>query len=151
MWRTRVSRSFFIATAATILAGAACSSGTGPSGDLAAARSRWSRLAPTSYTVTVTRSCECLPGAAGLVVVSVRNGVVASRVYAHSGAPVSVEFATLFPGVDGLFELIDEAVRDGTRPLVARYHPTLGYPTRIELGDPAVDAPLYIISGLQPR
>jgi hypothetical protein len=68
-----------------------------------------------------------------------------------SGAAVTTPYVSLFPGVDGLFAIIDDAVRSGTRPLVAQYHPTLGYPTRIELGDPAVDAPVYVVSDLQPR
>jgi hypothetical protein len=61
------------------------------------------------------------------------------------------EYARIFQSVDGLFAIIDQAIRDGTRPLTVRYHPTLGYPTRIELGDPAVDAPMYLVSDFQAR
>ena len=151
MWRTRLARSVVIAVVASALTGAACSSGTAPAGELAAARSRWARSAPASYTVTIARSCECLPEMSGPVVVTVRNGVVDSRQYVGSGAAVTTPYVSLFPGVDGLFAIIDDAVRSGTRPLVAQYHPTLGYPTRIELGDPAVDAPVYVVSDLQPQ
>ena len=151
MWRTRLARSVVIAVVASALIGAACSSGTAPAGELAAARSRWARSAPASYTVTIARSCECLPEMSGPVVVTVRNGVVDSRQYVQSGAAVTTPYVSLFPGVDGLFAIIDDAVRSGTRPLVAQYHPALGYPTRIELGDPAVDAPVYVVSDLQPR
>ena len=51
----------------------------------------------------------------------------------------------------GQFAIIDGAIRNGTKPLTVEYHPTLGYPTRIALGDPAVDAPLYTITDLRPR
>jgi len=136
---------------AVLLSGGACNSGTGPAGELASARSRWSRLAPPSYTMTVSRTCECLPEMSGPVLVTVRNGVVESRQYVRSGAAVSDQYVAIFPGIDGLFAIIDDAVRNGTQPLKVEYDASLGYPTRIELGDPAVDAPVYIVSGLQPR
>jgi hypothetical protein len=85
------------------------------------------------------------------VTVVVRNGAVESRRYVSSGATVSAEYAQVFPAVEGLFTLIDDAIRNGTKPLTTQYHPTLGYPTRIALGDPAVDAPLYLVSNLTAR
>ena len=151
MWRTRIARSVAIAMVASALTGGACSSGTAPAGELEAAKSRWERSAPGSYTVTIARSCECLPEMTGPVVVTVRNGVVDSRQYVRSGAAVTTSYVSLFPGVDGLFAIIEDAIQNGTRRLVARYHPTLGYPTRIELGDPAVDAPVYVVSDLEPQ
>src|SRR6187402_1432649 len=146
MWRTRVARSVAIAVVASALTGGACSSGTAPAGELAAARAQWARRAPASYTVTIARSCECLPEMSGPVIVTVRNGVVDSRQYVRSGAAVTASYVSLFPGVDGLFAIIEDAVQNRTSPLVVQYHPTLGYPTRIELGDPAVDAPVYVVS-----
>ena len=106
MWRTRIARSVAIAMVASALTGGACSSGTAPAGELSAARSRWERSAPASYTVTIARSCECLPEMTGPVVVTVRNGVVDSRQYVRSGATVTTSYVSLFPGVDGLFAII---------------------------------------------
>ena len=131
---------------------AACSSGsTGPSDSLAAARARWARNAPTAYSYTIQRSCECLAESAGPVTVVVRNGTVESRQYVSSGASVTAEYAPIFPAVEGLFTIIDDAIKNGTKPLTTQYDPTLGYPTRIALGDPAVDAPLYLVSNLTAR
>ena len=87
----------------------------------------------------------------GPVTVSVRNGVVESQQYVSSGATVAAQYAAIFPAVEGLFEIIDDAIRNDTKPLTIQYDPTLGYPTRIALGDPAVDAPLYIVSDLRAR
>jgi hypothetical protein len=138
--------------AAVLLSGAACNSGsTAPADDLSAARTRWSRSAPAAYSYTIRRSCECLPESSGPVIVTVRNGVVESRQYTPSGAAVAAQYAEIFPAVEGLFAIIDGAIRNGTKPLTVDYHPTLGYPTRIALGDPAVDAPLYLITDLRPR
>jgi hypothetical protein len=88
---------------------------------------------------------------AGPVTVLVRNGAVESRQYMSSGANVSAQYAQIFPAVEGLFSMIDDAIKAGTKPLTTQYDPTLGYPTRIALGDPAVDAPLYIVSDLRAR
>ena len=151
MWRKRFSVSVGLATTVVALTAAACGSGTAPSEELTAARSKWQRTGPASYTVTIRISCECTAEMAGPVVVTVRNGAVESRMYVPSGAAVSAQYVGSFPAVEGLFGLIEKAMRDGTKPLVAQYHPALGYPTRIELGDPAIDAPMYLVSDLQPR
>jgi len=87
----------------------------------------------------------------GPVVVVVRNKIVESRRYVRSGAAVAPTYDELFPTIDGLFAIIDAAVRDGTRPLDVRYDPTHGYPTRIALGDPALDNPVYSVSELRPQ
>ena len=136
---------------AVVLSAAACASSTGPSEELAAARSKWGRNGPASYTMTIRVVCECTPEMAGPVVVSVRNGAVESRTYVPASRPVSTEYIASFPTVDGLFGLVENAIRTGTKPLVAQYDASLGYPTRIELGDPAVDAPMYLISEFQAR
>ena len=140
-----------IAFAGLVLLAACGSSSTGPADSLAAARARWVRNAPASYSFTIRRSCECLAETAGPVTVVVRNGAVESRQYVSSGSSVAAQYAQIFPAVEGLFAIIDDAIKNGTKPLTTQYDPTLGYPTRIALGDPAVDAPLYLVSNLTPR
>ena len=138
-----------IALASLFLLAGCGSSSTGPADSLAAARARWARNAPTAYSYTIQRSCECLAETAGPVTVVVRSGAVESRQYVSSGGSVAAQYAPIFPAVEGLFAIIDNAIKNGTKPLTTQYDPTLGYPTRIALGDPAVDAPLYIVSNLR--
>ena len=139
-------------SASVLLTAPACNSGgTAPGDDLSAARARWARGAPAAYSYTIRRSCECVAESSGPVVVTVRNGVVESRQYTQSGTAVAAEYAEIFPAVEGLFVIVEGAIRNGTKPLTVDYHPTLGYPTRIALGDPAVDAPLYTMTDLRPR
>ena len=140
-----------MAFAGLVLLAACSSSSTGPADSLAAARARWARGAPTAYSYTIQRSCECLAETAGPVTVVVRNGAVESRQYVSSGASVASQYASIFPSVEGLFTIIDDAIKNGTKPLTTQYDATLGYPTRIALGDPAVDAPLYLVSNLTAR
>ena len=151
MWRKRLSVSCAAAALVMVLGAAACGSSTAPSDDLAAARSKWSRLGPPSYTMTIRVVCECTAEMAGPVVVEVKNGSVASRTYVPAGRPVSAEYFASFPTVEGLFALVENAIRADTKPLVAQYDSALGYPTRIELGDPAIDAPMYVVSDFQVR
>jgi hypothetical protein len=138
--------------ALTLLLGiAGCSAtATSPAAGLEAARARWAHLGPAAYTVTMARSCECLPEMSGPVVVVVRNGTVTSQHYVQSGAAVGPQYAALFPAVEGLFEIIDAGIRDGVLSLDARYDAGLGYPTRIAVGDPSRDAPVYSVSELRP-
>ena len=148
------SASSLVATlaAAVLLSGAACNSGsTAPVNTLAAARARWALVGPAAYSYTIQRSCECTVETSGPVIVTVRTGVVESRQYTQSGAAVSPQFIEIFPAVEGLFAIIDTAIRNGTKPLTVLYDPALGYPTRIALGDPAVDAPLYLVRDLRAR
>jgi hypothetical protein len=86
------------------------------------------------------RSCECLPEMAGPVTVAVRNDSVVSRYYVYSGDAVDSRYDSTFPAVEGLFDIIDAAIRAGTRPLHVRYDRELGYPTFIDMGDHSIDA-----------
>jgi hypothetical protein len=137
----------FLVTLVTLVA---CKSTTTPQGGLAAARARWAARGPASYAVTVTRSCECIPEASGSVRVTVRSKAVESRVYTSSGAAVTAQYASVFPSVEELFVMIDAAIRRGADVQV-KYDPTLGYPTRFAEGDPAVDAPLWVLSEFEAR
>lgn len=123
----------------TLGVGACKSTVTGPKSELEEARARWSMVAPVAYTVVVSRSCECLPAAVGPVLVTVRNGVAQSRLYTQTGAPVVSTRDDQFPTVEGLFAIIDSAIRDGIQPMDVTYDPTFGYPTRMYIGDTSAD------------
>lgn len=137
-------------TALLLVAAVACKSTTTPQGGLASARARWAARGPDSYAVTVTRSCECMPEASGSVRVTVRSKAVESRIYTSSGVAVTAQHASAFPSVEELFVMIDEAIRRGAS-IEVKYDPTLGYPTRFTDGDPAVDAPLWVLSEFEAR
>jgi hypothetical protein len=120
------------------LAAAACASATGPGEALAAARARWAAHRPGAYRVTVSRSCECLAETTGPVVVTVRDGAIASRHYARDGTDVPARFAGYFPDVDGLFALVDSARARRPHALDVVYDPVAGYPHRVSIDYDAV-------------
>ena len=124
------ARGLLLACACSIAT--ACSSPTGLSRDLADARARWSDAAIMSYQVTVYRDCgECPVGARRAVIVTVRNGVVASRRYADTGELVPATSASIFPSVDEMFGVIDGAIGSRAYKLDAQYDPTLGFPSSV--------------------
>ncbi|HJU73950.1 MAG TPA: DUF6174 domain-containing protein [Gemmatimonadaceae bacterium] len=110
-----------------------CVDATSPDSELEAARRRWADSGPTSYAITISRSCECTPEMTGPVVVSVRNRVVESRTYTRTGTAVASGSIELFPSVEGLFRLIADAIAQRAASLVVRYDPTLGHPIVISI------------------
>jgi hypothetical protein len=119
-----------LAAAATL---AACDGPTAPERKLQAARLKWEHTRPAAYTITVARYCFCAQEGSGPVIVSVRDGVVESRTYVKSGASVAPTDADYFPTVDGLFELIEDARRQGADTIDASYDPARGFPVVISI------------------
>lgn len=136
-----------------LLLGAACTVySTGPLAGLDSARARWVRHEPAAYSITMRRSCECLPEMSGPVVVTVRSGTVTSRQYTTSGAAVDARYAALFPAVEGLFAIIEAEIRAGTRPLDVQYDAARGYPIHIAAGNLSNDAGvIYTVTDLHPE
>jgi hypothetical protein len=110
--------------AATITA---CNGLLSPTEELSGARRRWADKGPAIYSIDLFRSCECTPEMSGPVVVSVQNGAVQSRAY-RTGVIVPPNMAPLFPGIEGLFDLIADARRRNAHRLEVRYDRELGYP-----------------------
>jgi hypothetical protein len=144
----RSSRFAFVVSVAIALS--ACGSATGPAAGLGA-RATWEIRGPASYSYQLFRSCECTPAMGGPVVVEVRNGVVESRHYVSTGASVDTAYAARFPTVEGLFTIVEQAANAGVSPVVVSYDATLGYPKRIQIGDPAVDGPVLTVSEFVAR
>ena len=136
-----------------LVATAACRSGTGPDRRLVVALARWAEQSPASYRITVSRSCECLSEMSGPVVVAVSNGAVESRHYTSTGAVVPSTYAASFPSVDGLFEIIEAARREGAAQLDVTYDPTYGYPTEVvfdNIRNAIDDEQTYTITDYRP-
>lgn len=118
------------------------------------ARARWVRQQPAAYEIKVLRGCECLPETIGPVTILVRRGQAESRYYARTQEPVPVQYAPLFPTVDGLFELIEEAARQGAARLDVTYNPRFGYPVRVNIdyrADHADDEIAYLVQDFAAR
>jgi hypothetical protein len=118
-----------IAITATV---SACNGLLSPTAELSDARKRWAENGPAAYSIDIFRSCECTAEMSGPVVVNVQNGTVQSRAY-RAGGLVPPNMASLFPGVEGLFDLIADAAQRKPHRLEVRYDRDLGYPAWITI------------------
>jgi Family of unknown function (DUF6174) len=151
MRTTSLTFACLAAAAATL---GACDGPTAPERQLQAARLKWERTRPAAYTFTVARYCFCTQEGSGPVIVSVRDGVVESRTYVNSGAAVAPTYADYFPTVDGLFELIEDAHRQGADAINATYDPARGFPVVISIDyvrEMADEELSYSTTNFQPR
>lgn len=117
----------------TLLVAAAGCGTTGPHGDLAseieANREIWRQLGPASYQYGIQRICFCGPDAIGPVRVTVQDGTVVSRVYTDSGTPVPDDFEPLFPDVEGLYEVLLDALERDAAQIDVTWDSVTGLPS----------------------
>lgn len=99
--------------------------------ELTTAREQWARAGVVDYDLAMTRQCFC--AFIEPVTVRVRGGVLIEVVTASGDAemPVPPQIVSVYPTVEGLFALIDEALADEVHEIRVTYHPTLGYPTQL--------------------
>lgn len=116
------------------------------------AAERWAREGPANYVYVLRRSCFCILEAVRPVRITVHNRIVVSRRYDDDDSPVDATFASSFPTVEGVFEIVRNALSNADH-VAARYDGTLGYPydVRIDYIANAVDDELTLeITGLRP-
>lgn len=94
-------------------------------------RALWARVAPDAYEYSLRRHCFCGPDYLGPVRISVGAGGTVSRAYVDSGASVPDEIAEVFPTVDGLFELLQEAIDRRAFELDVLYDSATGVPVDV--------------------
>lgn len=79
-------------------------------------RERWLDLRPSDYRYELRRSCFCPVEYLGPVTLRVVDGQVVEAHYTETGVPVDAGTADAFPSVDGLFDvLLDALDRDADR------------------------------------
>lgn len=100
--------------------------------ELARNRARWAEVEPPEYSYGVERLCFC-GFAATSVRVTVADGVVTDRTFVESGEPVPEQIADLFPSVDGLFEVLLDAIERNVHSIAVTYDPDAGVPLDIAI------------------
>ena len=105
--------------------------GDGASDDLARARARWEAAALDDYDLRMARLCFC--AFVGEVRVEVRGGVRTAVVVEDEGPgqPLEATLVPYYPTVEGLFDLVEQALDDEVAELRVTYHPDLGYPMEL--------------------
>lgn len=117
-------------------AAAGCSS-TGPGGSIESEvvfyRAQWESTKPASYTYAVRHTCFCGQAAIGPVRVTVGPSGVTSRVYVDTSMPVDSAVFDVFPDIDGLFDVIQQAIEDDAHRIDVTWDETMGYPLDISI------------------
>jgi hypothetical protein len=103
----------------------------------------WSSTQPAHYAFFLERLCFCGTEVTARVRIDVLNGAVVSRTYAD-GRPVPSQWQDLFPTMEGVFQILREALDREAFEFEAQYDPDRGYPrtAAIDYVENAVDEEL---------
>ena len=105
-----------VAAFVLVLLTTACGADTDPFqvrlDDLESYAARWASTRPDRYIFGLARQCECLPNMTGPVVITVDGATVIGRYYEESGETVPAELEGFFPSVEGLFDIIRDALEN---------------------------------------
>lgn len=97
------------------------------SSDLSYYWERWISAGYTSYDYIIVHDCYCVTE--GIPVeVSVRDDRVVAVRYADTGTPLATDLALQYRDIDGLFQLIDDALTRNAYSIDARYNSSYGFP-----------------------
>ena len=111
-------------------------------------RRLWQSHSVEDYRYVGRRLCYCGQEATGPVRVEVVDGEVVSLTYEEDGEPVVATFAGLWPGFEGVFDIVQDAIDRDAAEIVVEYHAEYGYPTSIGIDymENAVDEELgYVV------
>lgn len=124
-----------LALAAITFSSAACTVITGPDGrwgleqsDLTRARRTWSSNFIDDYEYVVRRDCFCSLGGVS-VRVTVQNDRVVAREIEGTATPVPSSLAYLYPTIDGLFAIVQDAIDRRADRIDATYDFDYGFPS----------------------
>ena len=101
----------------------------GLAGDVARQRQIWEARRSDRYVFELERQCFCAEDARGPVRITVDGSRAVSRVYTGSGREVAVAFADLFPTVDGLFDVLEDALERSADRVDVTWDPVSGAPS----------------------
>lgn len=101
----------------------------GPRDQLDQARALWDDFEPAQYSYSVRRLCFCAPESIGPVRVLVTDGVVVDARYVASNDTVPTSYQSLFPPVEGLFDILEDAYDNEASDVDVTYDVQTGVPT----------------------
>jgi uncharacterized protein DUF6174 len=100
---------------------------------IASHRGQWAAAAIRDYEFRFQQICFCGMEVTREVVVRVSNGSVASARHVDDGTSVSAERLADLPTIDGLFDLLDDALDRNAASIEVEFDAALGFPTRINI------------------
>ena len=101
--------------------------------ELNRSRRQWEAAAIEDYRLVARRLCYCGTEVIEPVVVEVSGGEPVSRTYQATGQPVPEQFEELWPTMDGVFAIVQNAIDREAHRIDVEYDPALGFPTSIAI------------------
>lgn len=105
--------------------------GGGERDELEENRELWESVRPEAYSVVIERLCFCPTEARGPVRVTVQGTTPLERVYTDSGVAVSSDLGPFFPTIDGLFDVLEDALARDAYELRVTYDSATGIPVDV--------------------
>ncbi len=96
--------------------------------DLRIHRQQWSSLDISEYTYRFNWNCFCVPEYTQPVFITVQQHRITQVIDVESGEPLSFEDFSRYRTIDGLFNLIQDAIEQDAHQINVVYHPSTGYP-----------------------
>ena len=135
---------------AILVALVACSSpGRDPvdQSDLDSARAKWEPAAPRAYSFLWQENCLCTEHITREIRIFVVDNAITSATYTDDQTAVPDHVRAHLKTIDGLFDMIQEAIDLPAFEIAIMYDATLGWPSeiRIDHDEHTADEELYII------
>jgi hypothetical protein len=99
--------------------------------DLNRNRRHWEAQGVDDYRYVARRGCYCPSEVTSPVIVQVRNGEVVSLVYEESGEAVEVTYSGLWLPLEGVFDIVQEALDREAVDVTVHYDPEYGFPREV--------------------
>ena len=129
IWQTHFT---VLSLVGCVLGAVACSGPLGPEqNQLDQALSLWRESEITSYSYRFQRLCFC--PSVDPVIIEVEEEQIIAITDEGSGQPATPPSVDYYLTIDGIFAAIHDAIEQGAHSLTAIYHPTLGYPTAVDI------------------
>jgi hypothetical protein len=90
---------------------------------------KWSSKGIKNYQYTFNWSCYCTPDYTKPVIISVREGAIDNVKYADSSVAIDQSNYERYKTVEGLFEMIQNAIKQKAYKIEVTYDPESGYPS----------------------
>ncbi|MEM7415244.1 MAG: DUF6174 domain-containing protein [Gemmatimonadota bacterium] len=108
---------------------------TSPEDDLADEvafyRQLWESSAPASYSFALRHTCFCGIPVLEPVRVTVGPSGIVSQVFVSTNEPVGAELSEVWPDVDGLFSVLEDALERDAERIDVTWNTAMGYPAEI--------------------
>lgn len=132
-----------------LLLALSCADPTGnevPLSELEQNQERWAQHNISTYEYRLQRLCFC--GFVDPVDVTVRDGIITAVVVVDSQEELEPSMFEQFYTVDGLFQVVQDALDGEAHSIVATYDPEFGYPVDIAIDyiEQAIDDEVQLLS-----